>query len=117
MFQDYCLLHGMPCIPGTLYCSEECRMQELEEVIIEENRRRQAAEPEEGYLMYECSFCRASYGHSQECPVAEYDESTHNFGKGNSLVDLPEGSQLNDIRPKNDPLQSNYRKWLTQMCY
>lgn len=30
MFQDYCSSHGKPCIPGSLYCGEACRDEDIQ---------------------------------------------------------------------------------------
>lgn len=54
MFQDYCLSHGRPCAAGSLYCSEECKEQDLQECLDLYND--QPIETKEYYYDYQFEY-------------------------------------------------------------
>lgn len=73
MFQDYCALHGEPCIPGSLYCCEECWLEELSnsmkmKVSNCENREQLSTEK---YILYECYKCNSSHDSHTSCEEAK----------------------------------------------
>lgn len=71
MFQDYCSAHGKPCLPNSLYCSEECKLldQQLSQTLVHD------PEPAASPLLYECSFCSNTNNSGEPCIHQQYLES------------------------------------------
>ncbi|CUM47288.1 uncharacterized protein AC631_01935 [Debaryomyces fabryi] len=132
MFQDYCMAHGNPVIPGSLYCCDECRDQDIDNNIYYESpvgSPLSVASESEDHLLYECWFCQTHHEPNEAC-------NGHNYAIGNNDYSVINNSQPRDVTlsnyalemfgkseentdnsiiNSNELIQSNYRKWLVNM--
>lgn len=88
MFQDYCAAHGRPCISGSIYCCEQCRIEDL-------NTNYEPKQPEP-VLLYECPLCQ-----SNQCVH-------YNNLKTVYILDTLKNYDLENY------IKSNYCKWLVK---
>lgn len=118
MFEDYCAAHGRPCIPGSLYCCEECRLEDLETSAAASDSAVGSPICEKGeQLMYECFFCQSYHTPAEGCvgksyslvPFSDELDNLQNTLNGQKLSMVYEEEPM--FR-NNDFIQSNYRKWL-----
>mmetsp|Transcript_2562 Transcript_2562/g.2496 ORF Transcript_2562/g.2496 Transcript_2562/m.2496 type:complete len:137 (-) Transcript_2562:1643-2053(-) len=133
MFQDYCMAHGNPVIPGSLYCCDECRDQDIDNSIYYESpvgSPLSVASETEDHLLYECWFCQSHHQPNEACTGHNYAiVNNDNYGvisqpRDNTLPnyalemigkDESEVNTDNSIINNNELIQSNYRKWLVNM--
>ncbi|CUM64785.1 uncharacterized protein PRCAT00002396001 [Priceomyces carsonii] len=131
MFQEYCFAHGNPCMSGLLYCCEECKNEDYEFFVMDEEGHIEEKEAEliPNSLVYECFWCKAHHD-----PYIACNEEPNNYSwliSSNVKWDSPsyfgntanreiEMNAMNEYETKEDPLvwngnqslQSNYKKWL-----
>lgn len=100
MFQDYCAAHGKPCPPGSLYCSEECRLEDIKECTSSSEK------PKDAYLMYECPYCNSTH----KC--THKSNFTLNSGSGNITNNIDNRSIPQPPSPSSSPSPShiNYKQ-------
>ncbi|EGV60488.1 hypothetical protein PSN45_001759 [Yamadazyma tenuis] len=105
MFEDYCSSHGKQCIPGSIYCSEECRIQDWEENFhFESDSEPEDAQPErpaQYSLMYECPVCQSTTA------CVHYNLHLNNNIILDTLKDIEVSSNMD-----SNYIKSNYYKWL-----
>ena len=135
MFQDYCMAHGNPVIPGSLYCCDECRDQDIDKAYYESpigSPLSISSEAEE-HLLYECWFCQTHHEPHEACTGNNYaidnnevnhsmmnETQTRETTVTNCTMEMfpdVESTENNDnsIVNSNELIQSNYRKWLVNM--
>lgn len=133
MFQDYCMAHGNAVMPGSLYCCDECRDQDIDGFYMESPVGSPLDVPSDvdDHLMYECWFCQSHHEPNEACNGHNYATSTTGDNyiprtqpRDDSITSYAlevfgnestsEGGE-NEILNSNELIQSNYRKWLVNM--
>lgn len=133
MFQDYCMAHGEVCTEGSLYCSDDCRDQDVFGMFEADSIENEPAVETGGltrsllgYLLYDCVFCQTRHEPHEECAGYSFDgytwdsRSSDLFAalepRSDTMLETLQQSELNRFDPLtlagNDFIQSNYRKWV-----
>ncbi|RLV84826.1 hypothetical protein JA9_000629 [Meyerozyma sp. JA9] len=111
MFQDYCEAHGRPVVENSLYCCEECRMQD--EVNSMPQSPLESYQEEEPFL-YECLFCSHPHGPSSPCNAAySYTNEPEPLSISENLSFVPKSYDITQSSPNEHLLLANYQKWLS----
>lgn len=133
MFQDYCLSHGRPCAPGSIYCCEECQLEDYQACqLSSESEQREynydyefdfedePATPRWDVLLrssvvsvtlpflYECAICKNTHAPSLPCKESSYTYT----GNAGPIVREEMATSLED---NHELILSNYRKWLVNL--
>lgn len=119
MFQDYCVAHGRPCVPGSLYCSDACRDQDIQACnhnnsivlssvqlplglpVAHHSELVYSESPVADHFLYECCFCNEAHNPQEAC-----DESkTSHYTYGTFHYDADSAYSSPQLQPQAEPFQ------------
>lgn len=118
MFQDYCVAHGKPCVSGSLYCSDECRDQDIQDCSrnnsivlsflqlplgLPVNHPREtmaSSEATPDLFMYECCYCNETHNPEDACNEAGASHYTY----GTFQYDADSVFSSPQLQPQAEPL-------------